>query len=161
MIDLYVSDLQSIDACFNNEIAHENTVDVRSVDTVGIGLVNSFLAAMKANDWTLMRSIMAGDLIWTLPGNSLLSGPANGVDAVIRRASSLKKFGVMFQLRGILYGLDGAALSLHNTASRDSLILDEYVTIVFGFADSLIVEMITHLSDVPGIEAFFISGIIS
>ena len=123
-------------------------------------IANTFLTAMKTNDWELMRLVMAPDLQWTLPGQSLLSGPAVGVDAVINRAQSLKKFGVMFQLIHILYSWDGVALLLHNTGKRASLVLDQFVTIAFQLDGETITGMTTYLSDVPGIEQFFVPGII-
>jgi len=123
-------------------------------------VANTFLTAMKTNDWDLMHSIMAPDLEWTLPGQSILSGPAIGVDAVIKRAQSLKRFGVMFQLIHILYSWDGVALLLHNTGKRDSLELDEIVTIAFQLDGKKITGMTTYLSDVPGIEQFFVPRII-
>jgi uncharacterized protein len=123
-------------------------------------IANTFLTAMKTNDWELMRSVMIANVKWTLPGQSLLSGPAIGVDAVINRAQSLKKFGVMFQLIHILYGWDGVALLLHNTGKRENLELDETVTIAFQLDGERITGITTYLSDVHGIEQFFVPGII-
>lgn len=123
-------------------------------------LANTFINSLKNNDWDAMRSIMFENLIWTLPGTSILSGPATGVNAVIKRAKSLKQFGVMFQLQHILYGMHGFTLLLHNTAKRGELILDEHVAIVFDVKDGKIEAMTTHLSDVEGIEQFFVPCII-
>ncbi len=136
----------ALPAGYNDDIKHQ--------------LATTFVSALKNNDWDLMRSIMSPQLIWTLPGASLLSGSAYGVEAVIKRAQSLKQFGVMFNLKHILYGMNGFTLSLHNTSKRDELILDEYVAIVFDVADGKIQGMVTHLSDVPNIEEFFVPGII-
>jgi len=120
---------------------------------------NTFLDALKNNKWDVMRSIIAEDAVWTLPGISLLSGRAAGADAIIARAQGLKHFGVKFQLKHLLYGLHGVTLSLHNTASRENLELDEQVAIVCEIADGKISSMATYLSDVAGINAFFIAGI--
>jgi len=120
---------------------------------------NTFLDALKNNKWDVMRSIIADDAVWTLPGTSLLSGRAAGVDAIIARAQGLKHFGVKFQLKHLLFGLHGVTLSLHNTASRENLELDEQVAIVCEIADGKISSMATYLSDVAGINAFFIAGI--
>ena len=57
----------------------------------------------------------------------------------------------MFDLQHILFGFTGFTLSLHNTASRGDLILDEYVAIVFELYEDKICSMATHLSDVAGI----------
>jgi len=122
-------------------------------------LANTFITSLKNNDWETMHSILAADASWTLPGTSLLSGPANGAGAIIKRAQGLKHFGVNFDLKHILIGLNGFTLSLHNTASRGDLILDEQVAIVFEVSDGKIAGMATYLSDVAGINAFFIAGI--
>ena len=123
-------------------------------------IANTFLTAMKKNEWPNMADLMMDTVTWTLPGQSILSGEVSGVAAIIKRAQSLKKFGVMFELQHILYGMTGFTLSLHNTASRDGLVLDEYVAIVFELEGDKIRSMATHLSDVDSINQFFIEGII-
>lgn len=160
-VSVLVADVSNWDLFFSGELLQQQAPDIMPMADVRKSVIaNIFLTAMKANDWDMMRSILTTDMQWTLPGQSLLSGPADGVDAVVNRAQSLKKFGVMFQLLHILYGWDSVALSLHNTANRDGLILDEYVTIAFKLDGSKVTGMTTHLSDVPGIEAFFVPGII-
>ncbi|WP_413669428.1 nuclear transport factor 2 family protein [Mucilaginibacter sp. Mucisp86] len=133
---------------------------MKTTEEIKKQLANKFLTGLKNRDWELMRSAFTNDVTWTLPGTSLLSGPAVGADAVIKRAGQLRDFGVMVQLNHILYGLDSVALSLHNTASRGDLILDEQVAIVCDITDGKISRITTHLSDVEGINAFFIDGVI-
>jgi ketosteroid isomerase-like protein len=123
-------------------------------------LATQFLTALKTRDWQLMRAALADDTTWTLPGTSLLSGPAVGADAVIKRATQLRDFGVMLELKHILYGLNSVAISLHNTATRGDLILDEHVAIVCDIANGKISRITTHLSDVEGINNFFVEGVI-
>jgi ketosteroid isomerase-like protein len=133
---------------------------MKTTEEIKEQLANKFLTGLKNRDWQLMRSALADDVTWTLPGTSLLSGPAIGADAVIKRANQLRDFGVMVQLNHILYGLDSVALSLHNTASRGDLILDEQVAIVCDINEGKISRIVTHLSDVEGINKFFVEGVI-
>ncbi|AYL93892.1 nuclear transport factor 2 family protein [Mucilaginibacter celer] len=133
---------------------------MKTTEEIKEQLANKFLNGLRNRDWDLMRSALTDDVTWTLPGTSLLSGPAIGADAVIKRANQLRDFGVMVKLNHILYGLDSVALSLHNTASRGDLILDEYVAIVCDISDGKIVRIVTHLSDVEGINRFFVEGVI-
>jgi len=133
---------------------------MKTTEEVKGQLANKFLTGLKNRDWELMRPALANDVTWTLPGTSLLSGPAVGAGAVIKRAGQLRDFGVMVQLNHILYGLDSVALLLHNTASRGDLILDEQVAIVCDITDNKISRITTHLSDVEGINKFFIEGVI-
>ena len=137
----------------------DNTNSNLPSDDDKLQLANTFITSLKSNDWDTMRSILAADASWTLPGTSLLSGYANGAGAIIKRAQGLKHFGVNFDLKHILIGFKGFTLSLRNTASRGDLILDEQVAIVFEVNDGKIIDMATYLSDVPGINAFFIAGI--
>lgn len=122
-------------------------------------IARTFITSLKNSDWNGMRSILHAEATWTLPGESLLSGLASGAEAIIRRAQGLKHFGVNFDLKYILIGLNGFTLSLHNTASRGDLILDEQVAIVFELRDGKVTSMATYLSDVAGINAFFIEGV--
>lgn len=132
---------------------------MKTTEEIKEQLANKFLTGLKNRDWQLMRSALADDVTWTLPGTSLLSGPAIGADAVIKRAGQLRDFGVMVQLNHILYGLDSVALSLHNTASRGDLILDEQVAIVCDINEGKISRIVTHLSDVEGINKFFVERV--
>ena len=77
-----------------------------------------FLEALQSRDWNLLRSIMTDDIVWTLPGTSLISGDAGGVDVVIARAQRIVSYGLTFNLKGVLIGQAGLALSLHNTARK-------------------------------------------
>lgn len=129
-------------------------------DDQKLAIANIFVTALRNDDWDMMHTILAPDATWTLPGTSLLSGLASGADAIVKRVQNLKKFGVNFDLKYILIGLNGFTLSLHNTAKREDLILDEQVAIVFELANEKVVSMVTYLSDVPGINQFFIPGII-
>ena len=133
---------------------------MKATEEIKEQLANKFLTGLKNRDWDLMRSALDDDVTWTLPGTSLLSGPAIGANAVIKRATQLRDFGVMVKLNHILYGLDSVALSLHNTASRGDLILDQYVAIVCDIDNDKISRIVTHLSDVEGINRFFVEGVI-
>ncbi|MBB6270005.1 hypothetical protein HDF26_000432 [Pedobacter cryoconitis] len=129
-------------------------------DEQKLAIANTFVAALKNNDWENMYSVLSPDATWTLPGISLLSGLASGAEAIVKRVQNLKQFGVNFNLKHILIGLNGFTLALHNTAQREELILDEEVAIVFEVMNEKIVSMATYLSDVAGINRFFIPGII-
>lgn len=137
-----------------------STTEKLHTDEEKLQIAASFLAALKGRDWQAMRSLLTDDAVWTLPGSSLLSGPANGADAVVDRARMLRNFGVMVELLHILYSMNGVAVSLHNTGGRGELKLDEYVVIVLGLRDGKIASLTTHLHDVAGINAFFVDGII-
>ncbi|PTR01408.1 hypothetical protein C8P68_101642 [Mucilaginibacter yixingensis] len=134
--------------------------NILPTDEQKLQVAGTFLNAVKSNDWATLQTILATDATWTLPGTSVLSGLAASAEAIVKRAQGLKNFGVNFQLQHILYGLHGFTLSLHNTASRGDLLLDEQVAIVCQVNDGKITSMATYLSDVAGINEFFVPGII-
>jgi uncharacterized protein len=47
-------------------------------------IAQKFLTGLRNRDWELLKSIMTEDIVWSLPGSSLISGEAHGVDAVIQ-----------------------------------------------------------------------------
>lgn len=118
-------------------------------------IAETFLEALKTKDWDLMRSILAPDIVWSLPGASLISGEAVGADAVISRSQRITSYGVDFGLQHILYGQFGFALSINNTARRGDLVLDEQLATVCSLRDDVIVRIDTYLSDVSMANDFF------
>ncbi len=115
-----------------------------------------FLEGLRNRDWDQMRSIMTEDIVWTLPGNSKISGAARGVNAVIERAQTIVSYGLTFTLKHILIGQNGMALSLNNTATRGELNLDEHLATVCSLRDGKISAIDTYLSDVEMANAFFV-----
>lgn len=107
------------------------------------------------HDWDLMRTIMAPDVVWSLPGSSRISGEAHGVDAVIASCQLITSYGLNFGLKHVLYGQFGSTLSLHNTAKRGDLVLDEHLATVCSLREDKISRIDTYLSDVPMANAFF------
>ena len=130
----------------------ENT---QASDDIKLLLATNLLASLKNRDWLLLRSILTKNVTWKLPGTSLISGEAIGVEAVIEKAKRIVSFGVNFQLHHVLYGLNDVALSLHNQAKRGTLILDEKVATVCTIKNRKITAINTFLSDVDMVNNFF------
>jgi uncharacterized protein len=120
------------------------------------GIAQQFLAGLRSRDWSLLRSIMTDDIVWSLPGTSLISGEASGVDAVIARAQRIVSYGLTFTLKHILIGQHDLALSLHNTAKNGNQILDEHLATVCLLRNGKICAINTYLSDVEMVNAFFV-----
>jgi uncharacterized protein len=121
-----------------------------------LDIARSFLAAISTRDWNAMRTLLADDAHWTLPGDNTVSGTANGADAVVERARKITSYGLNFELQHILVSQDNVALSLHNTAQQSDRVLDEYLATVCQLKDSKIAAMETFLSDIDGMNTFFI-----
>ena len=121
-----------------------------------IEMGRKFHAALLSRDWPAIRSLLTDNVTWTLPGNNLISGTAVGADEVTQRAQKIAGFGVSFTLNHILVSRDNFALSIHNVAQRDGQALDEYVATVCHLKNDKIAAIETYLSDVDGMNAFFV-----
>jgi ketosteroid isomerase-like protein len=119
-------------------------------------LAETFLNALGTQNWDLLHSIITEDISWTLPGTSLISGEVNGANAIVTRAQQIVSYGVSLELKHILYGQYNVALSVHNQASRGKLILDEHLATVCTIHDRKISKIETYISDIDGLNAFFI-----
>lgn len=125
-------------------------------DAAKFRLVEDFRISLQTGDWALFRSLLTEDASWTLPGDNRISGTAQGVDAVVERVQLIASYGVDFEFLRPLYSRDNVALSLHNTAERDGRVLDEYLSTVCFLHEGRIRSIETYLSDVPGMNAFFV-----
>jgi ketosteroid isomerase-like protein len=119
-------------------------------------IANQFLTGLRTRDWDLLKSIMAEDAVWNLPGSSLISGEAQGADAIVRRAQLIVSYGLTFTLKHILIGQNGVALSLNNTARRGDLVLDAHLATVMSIRDGKISAIDTYFADVDMVNAFFV-----
>jgi len=120
-------------------------------------IAQRFFTGLRNRNWNLLKSIMADDIVWSLPGSSLISGEAHGVDAVIERSQLIVSYGLTFTLKHILLGQHGVALSLNNTARRGDLVLDEHLATVLSIRERKIFAIATYLSDVEMVNAFFVA----
>ncbi len=119
-------------------------------------VAQEFLGSLRTRDWDRLRAVMTEDVIWTMPGRSQISGEARGRDAVIARSRQITGYGLDFALNHILIGQEHVALSLHNTATRGDLTLDESLATVCFLREGKIAAIHTFLSDVDGMNAFFV-----
>jgi len=119
-------------------------------------IAENFIAALRNRDWKQLHTLFTEDAVWTLPGSSLISGEAQGADAVVARAQLITSYNLTFTLKHLLIGQYGVALSLNNTAQRDGKILDEHLATVFSLRDGKIARIDTYLSDVDMANAYFV-----
>src|SRR5262249_61385452 len=117
----------------------------------------TFLHGLRERDASLLKSIMADDVVWSLPGESLMSGEATGVDAILKRAAILDGFGVTIELEHVLFGLHDVAVLLDNTGAGrfDRKVLDEHLTTVIHLDRGKVRRLDTFISDVGMLNEFF------
>lgn len=118
-------------------------------------ITRKFSAAMAARDVDLLKDIMTNDVTWSLPGTSLMSGEAHGVEAVLKRAEIMHRHGVHVQIEYVVFGLKDVAQHLHNTGQFGGNVLDEHISNVYGLRENKICRIDTFVSDVAMLNAFF------
>jgi ketosteroid isomerase-like protein len=116
----------------------------------------NFVKALGTRDWDLLRSILSNAVVWELPGNSAVSGKTVGVDAAIARIDKIASYGVTFNLKHILTGPHGFALSLNNTGKREGAVLDQHLATVCEMQEGKIHRIHSYLWDIPMLERFFV-----
>src|SRR5215469_1744681 len=90
-------------------------------------IAHKFIKGLTNQDGALLRTILTDDVIWSLPGTSLMSGEAHGVDAILKRSEILRGFNVKIEIQHVAYGLKDVALLLHNTGKERDTVLDEHL----------------------------------
>ena len=121
-------------------------------------IAKKFLTGLRTADRELLRSIMAEDAAWTLPGTSTISGEARGIDAIHRRAQVIVDHGMKFELKHLLIGYHGATASLHNTAQHQGMTFDMHLATVMMMRDGKIIALDTYMSDIGMLNAFFVAS---
>jgi uncharacterized protein len=119
-------------------------------------LILDFIKALVERDGTLLRSVATDDIVWSLPGQSLMSGEAHGVDGILGRSDTLRRYGVKLEVVHVIYGYRDVAVQLHNTGARGDIVLDEYLTTVGTLRGNKIQRLDTFISDVPMLNTFFV-----
>jgi uncharacterized protein len=119
-------------------------------------LATSFIDALRSMDAKGFERIMTGDVIWTLPGSSLVSGVAHGVEGILKRAKAIVDRGVTLEVMHVVLGHEGVALLLHNTGKWKGKVLDEHLTTVCTLRDGKIARLDTYISDIPMVNDYFV-----
>jgi ketosteroid isomerase-like protein len=118
-------------------------------------IAQSFTRGLGSRDRNLLRSIMTEDVVWSLPGESPMSGEAHGVEAILHRANTLHGFNVKIEIEHVVYGLQDVALHLHNTGRYGGKVLDEHLTTVIHLDEGKIRRLDTFISDIFMLNAYF------
>ena len=127
-----------------------------TIDNAAVSLGTGFYTAVSTGDWSLLPAVLHPEVTWTFPGNNVISGTARGIDGIIEQALLIGTYGVAIDLEYVMVGMSSFILKLHNTARRGSLVLDEHLGTVCTVRDGLIATADTHLSDIEGMNAFFV-----
>jgi uncharacterized protein len=119
-------------------------------------ITRKFSAAMAARDIDLLKAIMTDDVVWSLPGSSLMSGEAHGVEAILKRAEIMHRHGVNVGIEHVVFGFKDVAQHLHNTGQYGGKVLDEHISNIYVLRDRKICRIDTFVSDVDMLNAFLV-----
>jgi ketosteroid isomerase-like protein len=118
-------------------------------------LATTFIAGLRARDASLLGSVLTENVVWSIPGSSVVSGEAKGVRGIIERVNHFAERSLKIEILHVVYGYTDVALLLHNTGNHDGRILDEYLTTVCHLEGGRIGRLDTMISDVKMLENYF------
>ncbi len=118
-------------------------------------LATSFIDSLRSLDSKKLKSITTEDVVWSLPGSSLVSGEARGVKGIMQRAQYLADYAVNLEILYVLIGYHDVALSLHNSGTHNGKVLDEHLTTVCHLEGDRIKRLDTLISSVPMVNEYF------
>ena len=120
-----------------------------------IDLAKSFINGLMTGDEALLRSILTDDVVWTLPGESLVSGEFKGVEGILKRGQIIADHETNLKVLHFLTGWDDVAFILNNTGSYKGVVLNEFLTTVCRVRDGKIYRLETLIDDVDMVNAYF------
>ena len=115
----------------------------------------TFLRSLRMRQPELLLPFLPEGVIWSLPGTGSISGEAIGPQAVVERVQAIGRVGMQLELKHLLVGLHGVALSLHNTASHRGKLFDMHLVTVLTIHQRMIVCMDTFMENVAMVNDFF------
>ncbi len=119
-------------------------------------IVQKLVTGFLSGDVTLLKSVVTDDVVWSLPGKSLMSGEVHGVDGILKRSETIQRYGVNIEVEHVVFGYQDVTIRAHNTGKRGDKILDEYLATVFRLRENKIYRIDTFMSDVDMLNAFFV-----
>ena len=128
-------------------------------------LVLGFISGMSQCNFEQLHAVLSPDVVWTIPGASLVSGPASGLPAILQRCQIIHDYNVRLDFQHMLYSMDSdvVAAVLRNTGIRRTgyqgkavLRFEEDVTQVYHIGDDGKIRSITNfVSDVDNLNDYF------
>ncbi|AYB32573.1 nuclear transport factor 2 family protein [Chryseolinea soli] len=119
-------------------------------------IINTFFTAYGNHDVALMRSVVAEDVRWTIPGHHPLSGTKVGIEEVVAFFSQLAKSD--FKADPIVLGVnDNYVIDCHRGWSNraDGNNLDMLWCLLWKIEDGKIKEVVNFAADQHEADRFF------
>jgi hypothetical protein len=118
-------------------------------------IVSAFATAILHDDHAGIAEHATPDIVWTIPGTSVVSGRVTGIDEVTRLADTFAQYGLHISLQGYAFGRDTVAVKLHDTGEHNGKRLDQDVVNVLAIREDKIESVTAHLTDISSFDTYF------
>jgi uncharacterized protein len=114
-----------------------------------------FATAVRNADRQALPTAVAPDVVWAIPGDSLISGRHVGPTAVHALATTLADHHYEISLEALTFGTVTVAVEIRGTGTHNGQEIDVAVVNVLRFEGDLISNIDTHFSDLDAVSTYF------
>ena len=111
--------------------------------------------AFRAMDFIAVRSLVADDVVWHVPGDHQMAGEIRGLDALIEWLSRLGALGFTINEHDVLGSDDHVVALSYIGARRPNVEVETRVVSVFHFRDGRQLERWFYPDDLEAWDAIF------
>jgi ketosteroid isomerase-like protein len=111
--------------------------------------------AFRARDLATLRSLIAEDVVWHVPGRSPMAGEIRGLDALVAWLGRLGEYGFTIREHDVFGNEEHVCALSYIGAKRPGLDIETRVTSVFHFRDGRQVERWMYPEDPAAWDAIF------
>jgi uncharacterized protein len=120
--------------------------------------VTAYLAtvdAFRARDFAVVKSLIAEDVVWHVPGGSPMAGDIRGLDALVAWLGRLDEFGFTIREHDVLGNDEHVCALSYMGARRPGVEFELRVTSVFHFRAGQQLERWFYPEDMAAWDAIF------
>jgi ketosteroid isomerase-like protein len=114
-----------------------------------------FATAVRNADRHALATAVATDVVWTIPGDSLISGKHVGPTAVHALATTLADHHYEISLQALTFGTVTVAVEIRGTGTHNGREIDVAVVNVLRLKGDLISNIDTHFSNLEAVSTYF------
>jgi ketosteroid isomerase-like protein len=114
-----------------------------------------FATAVRNADRQALATAVATDVVWTIPGDSLISGKHVGPTAVHALATTLADHHYEISLQALTFGTVTVAVEIRGTGTHNGREIDVAVVNVLRLKGDLISNIDTHFSNLEAVSTYF------
>jgi ketosteroid isomerase-like protein len=111
--------------------------------------------AFRGGDFDVIRSLVAEDVVWHVPGRHVMAGDIRGPDGLVAWLGRLGEFGFTIREHDVLGNDDHVVALSYMGARRPGVDIETRVTSVFHYRDGRQVERWMYPEDMAAWDAIF------